>query len=42
MSEAQGVPLVRINPRDAQLDGHPGVAIRLGALEAMRILQSLL
>lgn len=41
MSEAQGVPLVRINPRDAQLDGHPGVAIRLGALEAMRTLQSL-
>jgi hypothetical protein len=35
MSEAQQVPVVRINPRAAQLDGHPGVAVSLTALEAL-------
>lgn len=42
MSEAQGVPLIRINPRDAQLDGHPGVAISLTAGEALTALSSLI
>jgi NAD-dependent SIR2 family protein deacetylase len=41
MSEAQGAPLIRINPRDAQLDGHPGVAISLRAGEALAALSSL-
>ena len=41
MSEAQGVPIIRINPRDAQLDGHPGVAISLTAPEALTALSSL-
>lgn len=42
MSEAQEAPLIRINPRDAQLDGHPGVAIPLTAGEALAALSSLL
>lgn len=42
MSEAQGVPLIRINPRDAQLDGHPGVAISLTAGQALGALSSLI
>ena len=41
MSEAQGVPIIRINPRDAHLDGHPGVAISLTAGEALAALSSL-
>lgn len=38
MSQMQGAPIVRINPRAPQLDGHAGVAISLtarAALEAM-------
>ncbi|MDB5792629.1 MAG: hypothetical protein JWQ80_2653 [Massilia sp.] len=42
MREAQGAPIIRINPRDAQLDGHPGVAISLSAGEAPAALSSLL
>jgi NAD-dependent SIR2 family protein deacetylase len=42
MSDAQGVPIIRINPRDAGLDGHSGVAISLTALAALAELMSLL
>lgn len=42
MAEAQGAPLIRINPRDAQLDRHPGVSIELGASVALAALSSLL
>ncbi|MGX4641235.1 SIR2 family NAD-dependent protein deacylase [Massilia sp. SYSU DXS3249] len=42
MSEAQEVPVIRINPRDAQLGGHPGVAISLTAEEALLALSSLI
>jgi NAD-dependent SIR2 family protein deacetylase len=41
MAEVQGAPLIRINPRDAQLGGHEGVSISLGAQEAMHALSSL-
>jgi NAD-dependent SIR2 family protein deacetylase len=41
MAEAQGAPLIRINPRDAQLGAHEGVSISLGAQEAMLALSSL-
>jgi NAD-dependent SIR2 family protein deacetylase len=42
MSEMQGAPIVRINPRAPQLGGHAGVAISLTGLEALRALQSLI
>jgi NAD-dependent SIR2 family protein deacetylase len=42
MSEQQGVPIVRINPRAAQLGRYPGVAISLTALTALRSLQGLI
>ena len=42
MAEAQGAPLIRINPRDAQLGGHEGVAISLGANAALSALSSLI
>lgn len=42
MSEAQGAPVVRINPRAPQLDGHPGVAISLTAREALEAIAELM
>lgn len=42
MSETQGMPIVRINPRAAQLDGHPGVAISLAAQEALQTIKDLI
>ena len=42
MSEMQRAPIVRINPRAAQLGGHAGVAISLTGLEALTALQSLI
>ena len=42
MSEAQGAPVVRINPRAPQLDGHPGVAISLTAREALEAMAELM
>jgi len=41
MSEQQGVPIVRINPRAPQLGPHAGVAISLTALEALQTLHGL-
>jgi NAD-dependent SIR2 family protein deacetylase len=42
MSEAQEAPLIRINPRAPQLDGHAGVAISLTAREALEAIADLL
>jgi NAD-dependent SIR2 family protein deacetylase len=42
MSQLQGVPIVRINPRAPQLDGHQGVAISLTAREALEALAELM
>lgn len=42
MSQAQGVPLIRINPRAPQLEGHPGVALACGALEALLAIKELM
>jgi NAD-dependent SIR2 family protein deacetylase len=42
MSEAQEAPLIRINPRAPQLDGHPGLAISLTAREALQAIADLL
>lgn len=42
MSEVQGVPIVRINPRAPGLDGHPGVAISLTAREALEAMAELI
>jgi NAD-dependent SIR2 family protein deacetylase len=42
MSEQQGVPIVRINPRAPQLGPHAGVAISLTALDALQALQGLI
>jgi hypothetical protein len=42
MSEMQGVPIVRINPRAPQLDGHPGVAISLTARVALQSIADLI
>jgi NAD-dependent SIR2 family protein deacetylase len=42
MSEQQGVPIVRINPRAAQLGRHPGVAISLTGLDALLSLRGLI
>ena len=42
MSEQQGVPIVRINPRAPELGPHAGVAISLSALEALQSLQGLI
>lgn len=42
MSQAQGAPIVRINPRAPQLDGHSGVAISLTALEALEAIAGLM
>ena len=42
MSEQQGVPIVRINPRAAQLGPHPGVAISFTALAALQSLHGLI
>jgi NAD-dependent SIR2 family protein deacetylase len=41
MSQMQGAPIVRINPRVPELDGHPGVAISLGAREALEAIANL-
>jgi NAD-dependent SIR2 family protein deacetylase len=42
MSEMQGVPIVRINPRAPQLDGHPGLAISLTARVALQSIADLI
>ncbi|MFC5478990.1 SIR2 family NAD-dependent protein deacylase [Massilia suwonensis] len=42
VSEMQGVPIVRINPRASRLGGHQGVAISLTGLAALSALQSLI
>jgi NAD-dependent SIR2 family protein deacetylase len=42
MSGLQGVPIVRINPRAPQLDGHPGVAISLTAGAALQSIADLI
>jgi NAD-dependent SIR2 family protein deacetylase len=42
MSQMQGVPIVRINPRAPQLDGHPGVAISLTARVALEAMAELM
>ena len=42
MSERQGAPLVRINPRASQLDGAQGIGLALGALEALKRMQGML
>jgi NAD-dependent SIR2 family protein deacetylase len=42
MSEAQEAPIVRINPRAAQLDGHPGLAISCTAGEALATMAELI
>ena len=34
-SQGVGAPLIRINPRDAELDGARGVSLAMGALEAL-------
>jgi NAD-dependent SIR2 family protein deacetylase len=42
MSEQQGVPIVRVNPRAPQLGPNAGVAISLTALQALGAMQSLI
>jgi len=42
MSELQGAPIIRINPRAAQLGGHAGASLALGALEALQAIKQLI
>ncbi|QNA91087.1 NAD-dependent deacetylase [Massilia sp. Dwa41.01b] len=42
MGEAQGAPLIRINPRAPQLDGHAGVALGHGALASLQAIEKLI
>lgn len=41
-SQGIGMPLIRINPTDPELDGATGVSLRLGALEALRTIDAVL
>ena len=38
--ELQGAPLIRINPRESALGRRPGVSLSMGALEALKGIQS--
>jgi NAD-dependent SIR2 family protein deacetylase len=42
LCESQGAPLVRINPREADVGPGRGVGVALGALEALAALHALL